>query len=141
MAEAAKVSSREAIARVLADGETKTTSEICEAAAEFATGLKFNPRHQLEATLHAEARKPTGVVERVGRGTFRLRQASDDATPEVESGIKRDEVPLPPLSGMSLGDAMSRDEQRKQDGDEKRAKPDPKPARKRSSRSRQKTAA
>jgi hypothetical protein len=77
-----KVSSREAIRLAFAndlgpDAEAKTAA-ICEAAAKYATSLGFNPRHQLEATLHAQARKDDGVVVRAGRGLFRLRPEAEE---------------------------------------------------------------
>ena len=87
-----KISSREAIRLAFTEdigpNEAAKTADICEAAAKYATSLGFNPRHQLEATLHAQARKDDGVVVRAGRGLFRLRQ--EETAPEETAPVEEE---------------------------------------------------
>lgn len=111
-----KVSSREAIRLAFANGDVEapaTTAAICEAAQKYATSLGFNPRHQLEATLHAQARKDDGVVVRAGRGLFAPRPV--EAAVEVEAPAEQVEAPAAEVAP----ETPKR---------ERQAKPHPKPA-------------
>lgn len=106
-----KVSTREAIRLAFANGDVTspaTTADICAAAAKYASGQTFNLRHQLEATLHAQARKDDGVVVRFARGQFSARTAEAE-----EASDALVEVPLSEV----LAEAAK-----------EQAKPDPKPA-------------
>ena len=119
-----KVSSREAIRLAFQNGDVAapaTTADICEAAAKYATSLGFNPRHQLEATLHAQARKDDGVVVRAGRGLFAPRvEETAEAVAETPALV---EVPLSEVLAQAAAEASQEE-----------AKTDPKPAAKKRTR-------
>ena len=76
--EPARVSGREAVAKVLADGKPRPAGEITAAAVKLIrpkpTGK--TPEATLGALLYTQAKKPDGFVIRRGEGrktTFRLR--------------------------------------------------------------------
>ena len=68
-----KLTTKAAIAHVLAEaGRPLRVSEIIEEAVPL-TGLSGKtPGQTVYSVLYAEAKKPGGLFERVGKGTFRL---------------------------------------------------------------------
>jgi HB1, ASXL, restriction endonuclease HTH domain len=81
-----KISGRQAIQQVLADGKPRKAKAIVTAAAEIATGLKGKtPEATLSAMLYVEAKKADGIVVRTkNKGEFKLRpqrKARVKATP------------------------------------------------------------
>jgi HB1, ASXL, restriction endonuclease HTH domain len=72
-----KISGRQAIQQVLADGKPRKAKAIVTAAAEIATGLKGKtPEATLSAMLYVEAKKPDGIVVHTkNKGEFKLRPA------------------------------------------------------------------
>jgi hypothetical protein len=70
-----KGSARAAVAKVLADGQPRSSKEITAAAAKLATGLTGKtPEASLRALLSTEAKKADGLVEPgPDKGTYRLR--------------------------------------------------------------------
>lgn len=130
-----KVSSREAIRLAFANGDVEapaTTAAICEAAQKYATSLGFNPRHQLEATLHAQARKDDGVVVRAGRGLFAARPVAADpeAAPVEDGGAVPTEADnaADTENGPSAADVAPDAPKAETPKRERQAKPHPKPA-------------
>jgi hypothetical protein len=71
-----RVSGREAIEKVLADGQPRPLREITDEALKLATGMNGKtPAATLAAWLYTQAKKSDGVVELVAKGQFRLRAA------------------------------------------------------------------
>ena len=71
--ESKKVTGREAIAIVLADGMPMKSRDICAAAAKLVTMKGKTPEASLSALLAVQAKKPEGLVIRTAPGTFKLR--------------------------------------------------------------------
>jgi hypothetical protein len=76
----ARVTGRQAIAKVLADGQPRPAKEITAAAVKLIRPVSKGktPEATLGAFLYTQAKKPDGLVEQTGRGEFRLR-------PEVQA--------------------------------------------------------
>jgi HB1, ASXL, restriction endonuclease HTH domain len=72
---ATRVSGRDAVAKVLADGQERTAKEITSAAVKLVRPAMTGktPEATLGALLYTQAKKDDGLVERTGKGTFRLR--------------------------------------------------------------------
>lgn len=68
-----KLSTRQAIEKVLTGKRgSMTVSEIAEAGIPL-TGLSgATPKQTFYSTLYAESKKATGIVQKVGRGQFKL---------------------------------------------------------------------
>jgi hypothetical protein len=78
-----KVTGRQAILQVLADGKPRATKEITAAAAAIATDMKGKtPEATLGAFLYTQAKKPDGAVVRAGKGKFKLRPVKPGAAPK-----------------------------------------------------------
>ena len=73
-----KITGREAITIVLADGKPQKSKAICAAAAKLVTMKGKTPEASLSALLAVQAKKPDGFVIRTAPGTFKLR-----ATPKT----------------------------------------------------------
>jgi hypothetical protein len=71
-----KITGKEAIRQVLADGKPQKAKAICVAAAALVTEMKGKtPVASLSALLAVEAKKADGFVIRTAPGTFKLRAA------------------------------------------------------------------
>ena len=70
-----KISGRQAIQQVLADGKPRKAKTIVKTAAQIANGLKGKtPDATLSAMLYVEAKKSDGIVVRTkNKGEFKLR--------------------------------------------------------------------
>jgi hypothetical protein len=71
-----KLTGRQAVAKVLADGQPRKAGEITAAAVKLTAMAGKTPQATLGALLYTEAKKPDGLVTRTGTGretTFALR--------------------------------------------------------------------
>ena len=70
-----RTTARDAVAKVLADGQPRSSKEITSAAAKLATLGGKTPEASIRALLSTQAKKPDGlVVAGTDKGTYRLRQ-------------------------------------------------------------------
>jgi Fe2+ or Zn2+ uptake regulation protein len=67
---AKQMTTREAIVSVLSKSDAPMpTSEVIEKTLKAATGLKgATPKQTVYSVLYSEARKPTGIVRKTGKG-------------------------------------------------------------------------
>lgn len=72
-----KLSSKEAIRQVLASGEPMKSAAIAEAAVPLTDLQGATPAATIAAVLSVEAKKENGLVERVEKGTFKLRAEAE----------------------------------------------------------------
>lgn len=72
---AKRVTGRDAIAKVLADGQSHPAGEITAAAVKLVRPAMAGktPQATLSAFLYTQAKKPDGLVVRTGKGEFQLR--------------------------------------------------------------------